>query len=141
MVHIASESAHLPDPPIVDYAAAKAALLSLSKALATEFGSREVRSNVVSPGPTGTRLWDALGGFADQLAEQFGLVTGASAPAVTRPWLSSGESAAARRSRAAGDLERAPGGANLNRAAARGCDGSLESGVARLPRRVRVPRW
>lgn len=73
VVHVASEAAHLPDPPIVDYAAAKAALLSLSKALATEFGSRGVRSNVVSPGPTRTRLWDAPGGFADQLAEQFGL--------------------------------------------------------------------
>jgi len=73
VVHVASEAAHLPDPPIVDYAAAKAALLSLSKALATEFGGRGVRSNVVSPGPTRTRLWDAPGGFADQLAEQFEL--------------------------------------------------------------------
>lgn len=73
LVHVASEAAHLPDPPIVDYAAAKAALVSLSKALATEFGSSGVRSNVVSPGPTRTRLWDAPGGFADQLAEQFEL--------------------------------------------------------------------
>ena len=73
IVHVASEAAHLPDPPIVDYAAAKAGLLSLSKALATEFGGRGVRSNVVSPGPTRTRLWEAPGGFADQLAEQFDL--------------------------------------------------------------------
>lgn len=54
-------------------AAAKAAPLSLPKALATEFGSRDVRSNVVSPDPTRTRLWDAPGGFADQLAQQFEL--------------------------------------------------------------------
>ncbi len=73
VVHVASEAAHLPDPAIIDYAAAKAALLSVSKALATEFGSRGLRSNVVSPGPTRTRLWDAPGGFADQLAEQFAL--------------------------------------------------------------------
>jgi NAD(P)-dependent dehydrogenase (short-subunit alcohol dehydrogenase family) len=73
IVHVASEAARLPDAPIVDYAAAKVALLSLSKALAAEFGSRQVRSNVVSPGPTRTRLWDEPGGFAEQLAEQFGL--------------------------------------------------------------------
>ena len=59
VVDVASEAAHLPDPPIVDYAAAKAALRSLSKALATEFGRNGVRSNVVSPGPTRTTLWDA----------------------------------------------------------------------------------
>jgi NAD(P)-dependent dehydrogenase (short-subunit alcohol dehydrogenase family) len=73
VVHVASEAARFPDAPIVDYAAAKTALLSISKSLAAEYGPRGVRSNVVSPGPTRTRLWDAPGGFADQLAERFGL--------------------------------------------------------------------
>ncbi|MGW1743257.1 SDR family NAD(P)-dependent oxidoreductase [Nocardia sp. NPDC001965] len=73
IVHIASEAARLPDPPIVDYAAAKTALLSVSKALAAEFGPQGVRSNVVSPGPTRTALFDAPGGFAEQLGERFGL--------------------------------------------------------------------
>ncbi|MGV9775155.1 SDR family NAD(P)-dependent oxidoreductase [Streptosporangium sp. NPDC003464] len=73
LVHVTSEAARLPDVPLVDYAAAKAALLSVSKTLAVEYGRDGVRSNVVSPGPTRTRLWDAPGGFADQLAEQFGL--------------------------------------------------------------------
>lgn len=73
LVHIASEAARFPDPPLVDYAAAKTALLSLSKSLAAEFGERGVRSTVVSPGPTRTQLWDAPGGFADQLAERFDL--------------------------------------------------------------------
>ncbi|MFD0277357.1 SDR family NAD(P)-dependent oxidoreductase [Kitasatospora sp. NPDC127111] len=73
LVHVASEAARLPDSPLVDYAAAKTALLSLSKSLAGEFGPHGVRSNVVSPGPTRTRLWDAPGGFAEQLAEGFGL--------------------------------------------------------------------
>jgi NAD(P)-dependent dehydrogenase (short-subunit alcohol dehydrogenase family) len=73
LVHVASEAARLPDVSIVDYAAAKTALLSLSKTLAAEFGPRGVRSVVVSPGPTRTRLWDEPGGFADQLAERFGL--------------------------------------------------------------------
>ncbi|MEU8324697.1 SDR family oxidoreductase [Nonomuraea sp. NPDC048881] len=73
LVHVSSEAARLPDVPLVDYAAAKTALLSLSKTLAGEFGPRGVRSNVVAPGPTRTRLWDAPGGFAEQLGAQFGL--------------------------------------------------------------------
>lgn len=73
LVHVTSEAARMPDVPLVDYAAAKAALLSVSKTLAVEFGARGVRSNVVSPGPTRTRLWDAAGGFAEELAEQFGM--------------------------------------------------------------------
>jgi NAD(P)-dependent dehydrogenase (short-subunit alcohol dehydrogenase family) len=73
IVHVASEAARFPSGQLVDYAAAKTALLSVSKALAGEFGPRGVRSNVVSPGPTRTRLWDEPGGFADQLADQFGL--------------------------------------------------------------------
>jgi len=73
LVHVASEAARFPDIPLVDYAAAKTALLSVSKTLAAEFGMRGIRSNVVSPGPTRTRLWDAPGGFADQLAAQFDL--------------------------------------------------------------------
>ncbi|WP_017594466.1 SDR family NAD(P)-dependent oxidoreductase [Nocardiopsis potens] len=73
MVHVASEAARLPDPAIADYAASKAALLSVSKSLAAEFGPDGVRSNAVSPGPTRTELFDAPGGFADQLSERFGL--------------------------------------------------------------------
>ncbi|OEJ30915.1 SDR family NAD(P)-dependent oxidoreductase [Streptomyces subrutilus] len=74
IVHVASEAARFPDPGIVDYAATKTALLSVSKSLAAEFGGRGVRSNVVSPGPTRTALFDAPGGFAEQLGERFGLL-------------------------------------------------------------------
>lgn len=73
IVHVASEAARLPDASIADYAASKAALLSVSKALATQLGPSGVRSNVVSPGPTRTALFDAPGGFADQLATRYGL--------------------------------------------------------------------
>lgn len=73
LVHVASEAARFPDAPLVDYAAAKTALLSLSKSLTVEFGPRGIRSNIVSPGPTRTALFDAPGGFADQLAERFSL--------------------------------------------------------------------
>lgn len=71
LVHVSSEAGRLPDPGILDYATAKAGLRVLSKGLAREFGARGVRSNVVAPGPTRTRLWDETGGFADQLAARF----------------------------------------------------------------------
>lgn len=73
IVHVASEAARYPEKSIADYAAAKTAMLSVSKTIAGEFGPRGVRSNVVSPGPTRTRLWDEPGGFAEQLAQQFDL--------------------------------------------------------------------
>ncbi|MGI8413776.1 MAG: SDR family oxidoreductase [Solirubrobacteraceae bacterium] len=63
----------LPGHALVDYSASKTAMLSVSKTLAAELTPRGVRSNVVSPGPTRTRMWDAPGGFADQLAAQFNL--------------------------------------------------------------------
>lgn len=72
IVHVGSEAGRMPDPTIAAYACSKAALLSLSKSLAIEFGPTGIRSNVVSPGPTRTALFDAPGGFADQLAERFG---------------------------------------------------------------------
>jgi len=68
LVHVSSEAARFPDIPLVDYAASKTALLSLSKTLAAEFGRKGIRSNIVSPGPTRTSLFDAPGGFAEQLA-------------------------------------------------------------------------
>jgi NAD(P)-dependent dehydrogenase (short-subunit alcohol dehydrogenase family) len=73
IVHVASEAARFPDVPLTDYAAAKTALLSVSKTVAIEFGPRGIRSNVVTPGPTRTRLWDEPGGFAEQLSAQFDL--------------------------------------------------------------------
>jgi NAD(P)-dependent dehydrogenase (short-subunit alcohol dehydrogenase family) len=73
IVHVSSESSRLPDPKDSDYAAAKTAILSLSKALAAEFTPRGVRSNVVSPGPTRTRLYDTPGGFGDQAAASLGM--------------------------------------------------------------------
>ncbi|WP_341252016.1 SDR family NAD(P)-dependent oxidoreductase [Euzebya pacifica] len=71
LVHVGSEAGRMPDPTMAAYAASKAALLSLSKSLAIEFGPDGIRSNVVSPGPTRTALFDAPGGFAEQLADRF----------------------------------------------------------------------
>jgi NAD(P)-dependent dehydrogenase (short-subunit alcohol dehydrogenase family) len=57
IVNIASTSARLAQPSVVAYAAAKAAMLSLGKALADEFGPLGVRVNTISPGPVLTPLW------------------------------------------------------------------------------------
>ncbi|MDA2811351.1 SDR family oxidoreductase [Nocardiopsis sp. RSe5-2] len=72
IVHLGSEAGRMPDPILAPYAATKAALLSLSKSLAIELGPVGIRSNTVSPGPTRTALFDAPGGFAEQLADRFG---------------------------------------------------------------------
>lgn len=73
IVNVASTSGRFPEPMLVDYAAAKAALLSLTGSLATEFGPRGVRVVALAPGPTRTPLWDRPGGFVDGLSERYGL--------------------------------------------------------------------
>lgn len=73
IVSISSDVGRAPDPFFVDYAVSKASVLSLSKALSIEYGPKGIRSNVVSPGPTRTPLWDRPGGFADALAQEYGM--------------------------------------------------------------------
>ncbi|BCJ88320.1 SDR family NAD(P)-dependent oxidoreductase [Effusibacillus dendaii] len=73
ILNISSESGRQPDTILVDYSVSKAAMLSLSKALANEYGPMGIRVNAVSPGPTRTPLWDNPGGFAEGLAAQFGM--------------------------------------------------------------------
>lgn len=73
IVSIGSDLAVQPDPTLVDYCAAKAAVVSLSKTLALEFGKDGIRSNVVSPGPTLTGAWLGPGGFAHGLAQEWGM--------------------------------------------------------------------
>jgi NAD(P)-dependent dehydrogenase (short-subunit alcohol dehydrogenase family) len=58
IVNVASVNAFFqPDAGTIDYGAAKAALVNLSKSLAQEFGPRGIRVNCVSPGPVATELW------------------------------------------------------------------------------------
>jgi NAD(P)-dependent dehydrogenase (short-subunit alcohol dehydrogenase family) len=75
IVSIASDVGRAPDPFFVDYAVSKASILSLSKAISVEFGPKGIRSNVVSPGPTRTPLWDRPGGFAESLAADLNMET------------------------------------------------------------------
>jgi putative oxidoreductase len=72
IVNIGSIAARVPQPAVVDYAAAKAGLLNLTQALAEEFGPRGVRVNTVSPGPTRTPAWTRPDGFGAALADASG---------------------------------------------------------------------
>jgi NAD(P)-dependent dehydrogenase (short-subunit alcohol dehydrogenase family) len=46
-----------PDGAVVDYGAAKAALLNVAKSLSQELGPRGIRVKSVAPGPVATDLW------------------------------------------------------------------------------------
>lgn len=58
IVNVASVNSFFhPDGLVIDYGAAKAALLNVAKALSQELGPRGVRINSISPGPVATDLW------------------------------------------------------------------------------------
>src|SRR5215203_2747769 len=67
-----------PDGLVIDYGAAKAALLNASKALSQELGPQGIRINSVSPGPVATDLW--MGD--DGVAATVGRATGTDADAI-----------------------------------------------------------
>ena len=68
IVTVSSVNAFLPDPGVIDYCAAKAALTNFSKSLSKEVGRSGVRVNTVSPGPVATDLWLGESGVAATLA-------------------------------------------------------------------------
>src|SRR5260221_12629169 len=81
IINVASVNAFFqPDAATIDYGAAKAALVNLTKTLAEEFGPRGIRVNAVSPGPVSTDLWLGKHGVA-QTAGKRPAVDTASAPA------------------------------------------------------------
>ncbi len=73
IVTTCSVNAFLPDPLVIDYCAAKAALANFSKALSKEVGPRGIRVNTVSPGPVGTDLWLGRDGVAATVAQAGGV--------------------------------------------------------------------
>jgi len=72
-VTIGSVNRVLPDPPVVDYSAAKAAVWNLSKSLSKESGAQNIRFNTVSPGPVATQLWLGENGVAATAARNLGV--------------------------------------------------------------------
>jgi NAD(P)-dependent dehydrogenase (short-subunit alcohol dehydrogenase family) len=72
IVNTASVNASLPDPLVIDYSAAKAALVNFSKALSKEVGPHGIRVNTVSPGPVATDLWLGRHGVASTLSSSRG---------------------------------------------------------------------
>jgi NAD(P)-dependent dehydrogenase (short-subunit alcohol dehydrogenase family) len=78
IVNVASINSFLePDGGVIDYGAAKAALVNLAKSLSQEFGPRGIRITSVSPGPVATDLWLGEEGVAQTVGSASG--TGAQA--------------------------------------------------------------
>jgi NAD(P)-dependent dehydrogenase (short-subunit alcohol dehydrogenase family) len=74
IVNVASVNAFFqPNAGTIDYGAAKAAVVNLSKSLAQEFGPKGIRVNCVSPGPVGTDLWLGEHGVAETVAAASGV--------------------------------------------------------------------
>jgi NAD(P)-dependent dehydrogenase (short-subunit alcohol dehydrogenase family) len=79
IVNVASVNSFFhPDGLVIDYGAAKAALLNVAKALSQELGPKGIRINSVSPGPVATDLWLGEHGVAATIAA----ATGSDADAV-----------------------------------------------------------
>jgi NAD(P)-dependent dehydrogenase (short-subunit alcohol dehydrogenase family) len=73
IVDVASVNAFFhPDGLVIDYGAAKAALLNAAKALSQELGPKGVRINSVSPGPVATDLWLGEQGVAATVGQATG---------------------------------------------------------------------
>jgi NAD(P)-dependent dehydrogenase (short-subunit alcohol dehydrogenase family) len=74
VVNVASVNAFFqPDGGTIDYGAAKAALVNLTKSLSQEFGPHGIRVNAVSPGPVSTDLWLGEEGVARTVAKATGV--------------------------------------------------------------------
>jgi NAD(P)-dependent dehydrogenase (short-subunit alcohol dehydrogenase family) len=72
IVTIASDQSRQPDPIFVEYAAAKAGVLSVAKAISIEYADRGIRSNSIAPGPC---LTPGLEGPLSHMAEEWGVST------------------------------------------------------------------
>lgn len=97
IINTSSIQAYQPSPGLIDYATTKAAINTISKALAQQLAPKGIRVNVVAPGPFWTPL-QASGGQPTEKLPDFGAETPlgrAGQPAETAPayvYLASAES-------------------------------------------------
>ena len=80
IINTSSIQAYEPSPSLVDYASTKAAINTMSKALAQQLAPKGIRVNVVAPGPVWTPL-QAAGGQPPENLPQFGRQTPLGRPA------------------------------------------------------------
>jgi NAD(P)-dependent dehydrogenase (short-subunit alcohol dehydrogenase family) len=73
VVTVSSVNARLPDPLVIDYGAAKAALTNFCKALSKEVAPHGVRVNTIGPGPVETALWQGADGVAATVGQSQGV--------------------------------------------------------------------
>ena len=70
VVNVASVNAYRGHPDLLHYNASKAAMLSVTRTLASAWGRAGIRVNAVVPGSTWTEIWPE-GGFTDQDRESY----------------------------------------------------------------------
>ena len=70
IVNLSSSSGKRPSTSMPHYSVTKAAVLSLSRLISDLYAKDGIRSNAVTPGPTGTEIWLGEGGLADQQGDR-----------------------------------------------------------------------
>jgi NAD(P)-dependent dehydrogenase (short-subunit alcohol dehydrogenase family) len=73
IVNVAVNAFFRPDTGTMDYGAATARLVNLTKALSQELGPHGIRINDVSPGPVSTDLWLDQDGVTQTVAKATGV--------------------------------------------------------------------
>ena len=87
IVNVASVNAfYQPDGATIDYGAAKAAVVNLTKSLSQEFGPQGIRINSVSPGPVSTDLWLGEDGVAQTVGRALGIDADTARGRSSRAW-------------------------------------------------------
>jgi NAD(P)-dependent dehydrogenase (short-subunit alcohol dehydrogenase family) len=70
IVNVSSSAGKRPSTTMPHYSVTKAAVLSLSRLISDLYAKDGIRSNAVTPGPTGTEIWLGDGGLADQQGDR-----------------------------------------------------------------------